>query len=282
MDYSHYADIYDNEHRDYGDDVRFFVEEAKKLGGPVLELGCGSGRVLFEVLKTGVECWGVDNCQAMLDLAHQRAQTLEPDTRARLHLVKSPMRDFELPREFQLIYLPFREFMHCLTVDEQIDTLHRVVDHLAPDGTLFLNHYDADLESLKHDTDMNPLLYRQKHSDFLDPETHRSVLVTASTSFDPVPQCLYEERIYETLDEQGKVVDKKYLFMSQRWFFRWEMFHLLERCGLRVKALYSDYSRAPFRKFGSDLIWEARLPNEQELEQELARLQKLSARLRRR
>lgn len=279
MNYADYVDIYDSEHHDFDEDVRFFVQEARERGGPVLELGCGTGRVLFEVLKTGVECWGLDNCSQMLDRARRRASELSPEAQERLHLVSSSMRDFNLPRDFRMIYLPFREFMHLMSVSEQLDTLYRIADHLHPQGVLFLNHYDADVEALRQGPDHCPVLYRQKHSDFIDPQSQRQVLVSATTTFDPVPQALYEERIYETLDEQGRVAEKKYLFLSQRWFFRWEMYHLLERAGLRVKALYSSYARTAYRKFGSDLIWEARLANREELDQELQRLTQLRAKV---
>ncbi|MCA9793304.1 MAG: class I SAM-dependent methyltransferase [Candidatus Eremiobacteraeota bacterium] len=273
VDYANYSDFYDAEHADYHDDVRFFVDEAKRAGGPILELGCGTGRVLFEVAAAGATVWGLDNCPLMLEQANKKLAELPAETQARITLLEGSMASFELNQKFALIYLPFREFMHLMTVRSQLEALACIKRHLRPGGRLILNHYDIDLTSLRKGPDLDPVVYRQKHGDFLEAETGRSVLLSATSTFDPVPQCLYEERIYETLDEQGRVAEKRYVFLTQRWFFRWEMHHLLERAGLRVEHLYGSFKREPYREMGQELIWVARQPTVAELDAEIKALQ---------
>lgn len=279
MDYANYAEIYDIEHIDYTEDVRFFVRESKKARPPVLELGCGTGRVLLEVARAGVPIWGLDSCPAMLERCQQRLDDMPSEIQQQVHLVQGSMTDFSLDQKFGLIYLPFREFMHLMTVAAQIEALDCMFSHLRPDGRLIINMYDIDLACLRDGPDMDPGIFRQKHHDFTDPETHRNVLVSATSTYDAIPQILYEERIYETLDEQGRVVDKRYVFLSQRWYYRWEMHHLLERVGFKVVALYSNFRKEAYKELGSDMIWVARRPNLEELQERAAKIQEQIAEL---
>lgn len=273
MDYTNYADIYNAEHADYREDVAFFVGEARKARPPVLELGCGTGRILLDVARAGVEAWGVERNLSMLEVARRELGEMPPEVRQRVTLVQGDMSNFKLDRTFGLIYLPFREFMHLMRVPQQLAALRCIRRHLHPDGRLILNHYDVDLTTLRGPQD-EPPVYRQKHADFVHPATGRMVLLSSSASFDPVAQQLSEERIYETLDSTGRVADRRYLFLTQRWFFRWEMHHLLERTGFKVESLYGNYARGPYRRMGDDLIWVARPMTEKELRHGVEELQR--------
>lgn len=280
MDYTSYAEIYEAEHAEYNEDVAFFVNEAREATPPVLELGCGTGRITFAVARAGVPVWGLDNSGPMLEVARREMQDLPPDLRERITLVEGDMTAFDLGMTFGLIYLPFREFMHLMRVPKQLQALACIRRHLRPDGRLILNHYDVDLGALKGSQD-EPIVYRQKHADFVDPRSGNMVLLSSSASYNPVHQQLAEERIYETLDARGTVQERRYVFLTQRWFFRWEMFHLLERSGFKVEHLYGSYDRKPYRKMGDDLIWVARLYNEKELEHQIQELRAEIARQRR-
>ncbi len=274
MDYANYSAFYDAEHAEYKEDVGFFVKQARKAGGPVLELGCGTGRVLFAVATAGVEVFGVDNCPQMLAEAHRKRDLYPETVRHKVHLFKASMETFDLGRRFNLIYLPFREFMHLMTVTSQLKTLAAIIRHLTPEGRVIINHYDIDLSALKQNSDDQPVVYRQRHDDFVDSQG-QTVLVSASSLFDPVPQRLYEERIYETLDDHGRVTEKRYVFLTQRWFYRWEMHHLLERAGLRVVRLFGGFGREPYRQLGQEMVWVARLPTGAEVDEQLSRLKTL-------
>src|SRR5881409_766472 len=123
-DYAPIADLYDlvplyNERSD----IAFFVEAALAAGGSVLELGCGTGRVLIPTARAGVEIVGVDASPHMLRVCHERLQP-EPDAvRSRVTLVQADMRSFEIDRRFTLATIPFRPFQHLLTVDDQLACL---------------------------------------------------------------------------------------------------------------------------------------------------------------
>jgi len=102
-------------------DVNFFVEMAQRSGGPVLELGCGTGRVLIPIAKSGIEIVRLDGSPRMLAVCREKLLRESEDVRAKVtDLVKGDMRSFELGRKFSLVTIPFRPFQHLLTVEDQL------------------------------------------------------------------------------------------------------------------------------------------------------------------
>lgn len=77
-------------------DVTFFVEAAKESGGPVLEIGCGTGRVLIPTARAGIQVVGLDQSQHMLRVCRERLLREPQDVQCRVQLVRADMRDFEL------------------------------------------------------------------------------------------------------------------------------------------------------------------------------------------
>lgn len=255
MDYSDYAAIYDQEYAGYDDDVPFYLEWARKSRPPVLELGCGTGRILIPLAEAGLEIWGLDLCEAMLERARAK---LTPETAKRVTLVQGDMTALRLSRRFGLIYLPFREFMHLMKVEQQLACLNGIRRHLAPEGRLLVNVYDVDLVTLVHSRQAaDPVLYRQPGGDYVDPEGRR-VLLSSASRYDPAQQALFEERFYETIGPDGLVQQRRFVQLSQRWFFRWEMVHLLARTGFKVEKVLGGYFGEPPGCFGQEMIFVAR------------------------
>lgn len=137
------AELYDPAHRerDIGDES-FYRELAMGAEGPVLEVGCGTGRIYLELLRAGVDADGFDISENMLEVLETKAQTEELDA----FVWRSDMREFEAPREYELVIIPFRTFLHNLTVKDQLATLRRCHDALGPDGRLALNIFTPDFE----------------------------------------------------------------------------------------------------------------------------------------
>ena len=137
--YASIADLYDDV-VPYANrpDVAFFVEAAVASGGPVLELGCGTGRVLLPIARAGVEAVGLDQSASMLAVCRGRLDLEEAAVRSRVQLVEADMREFDLPRRFALITIPFRPFQHLTSVDDQVSCLRSIHRHLADDGRLVL------------------------------------------------------------------------------------------------------------------------------------------------
>src|SRR5262245_26279562 len=95
-------------------DIEFFVEAARACGGPVLEVGCGTGRVLIPTAQAGVQVVGLDLSPRMLEICRDRLSQEPEAVRSRVRLVHADMRNFDLSQEFNLATIPFRPFQHLI------------------------------------------------------------------------------------------------------------------------------------------------------------------------
>src|SRR6185503_13179964 len=119
----------------FGEDMEFWLEEARAARGPVLEIGCGTGRVLLALLEHGIDAEGIDNAPAMLE--RLRAKAAERGLEARV--TRGDMRDFSIERRFARVIIPFNGFAHCDTTAEQLDCLRCCRQHLAPGGAFVIH-----------------------------------------------------------------------------------------------------------------------------------------------
>ncbi len=250
------AAFYDSYSTGTEGDLPFYVEEARQAGSPVLELGCGTGRILIPTAEAGVTVTGLDRAPSMLAVARQKIARLDPAIQNRITLVEGDMRIFSLGRRFSLVMVPFRAFLHLLTVEDQRQALRCIRDHLVHNGHLVLNIFDPRLDALVAQRGL--LGAAQKKTDeFVHPETGRRVILWTTVQNDLERQIIEEERIFEEVDGEGKMVSRTYNLLTLRFIYRYEMQHLLELCGFEVEALYGDFQRSPFRA-GGEQIWVAR------------------------
>jgi SAM-dependent methyltransferase len=129
-------------------DVSFFVQMAQEAHGPVLEVGCGTGRVLIPTAREGVTITGLDVAKEMLDVCRTRLTNEAADVQARITLVQSDMRNFDLGQKFALVTTPFRSFQHMITVDDQLASLDSMRNHLVEGGRLILDLFNPSLPYL--------------------------------------------------------------------------------------------------------------------------------------
>jgi SAM-dependent methyltransferase len=132
--YDAHAARYDSiEHGSPGD-VAFYTRLALTAAPPVLELGCGTGRVTIEIARAGVAVTGLDLSAQMLAVAEQKSAGIP-----NINWVHADMRRFALPARFGLICVPFRSLQHLLTDDDLRAALECCRLHLRPDGILAFN-----------------------------------------------------------------------------------------------------------------------------------------------
>ncbi len=139
------AELYDPAHRerDIGDES-FYRELAMNADGPVLEVGCGTGRIYLELLSAGVDADGFDISEGMLQVLEDKATERELDA----FVWRDDMREFEVAREYDLVIMPFRTFLHNLSVEDQLATLERCREALRPGGRLALNVFTPNFETI--------------------------------------------------------------------------------------------------------------------------------------
>ncbi|HWY22304.1 MAG TPA: class I SAM-dependent methyltransferase [Candidatus Acidoferrum sp.] len=117
-------------------DLPFYVELAEQTGGPILEVACGTGRVLLPIARNGTEIHGVDNSLPMLKILENSLAREPQDVRRKVTLHEGDMRDFRLGARFPLVIIPFRPMQHMHTVEDQVSALTTAVSHLNEDGVL--------------------------------------------------------------------------------------------------------------------------------------------------
>jgi SAM-dependent methyltransferase len=117
-------------------DLPFYLDLAEQTGGPVLEIACGTGRVLLPIARKGIEICGVDNSLPMLEVLHRNLAREPQEVCQRITVHEGDMRTFRLNRKFPLVMIPFRPMQHMFTVEDQVAALRTAAAHLADTGTL--------------------------------------------------------------------------------------------------------------------------------------------------
>lgn len=130
-----------------------YVPLALGEGGPVLELGCGTGAVLFPIARAGVSCTGIDNAPAMLERAAHKLEREAADVRGRLTLIAGDLTDVRLDRQFRQVFFSNDVIGHLLTNAELIAAFDRARAHLVPEGRLVLDVTCVDVAYLAQATD---------------------------------------------------------------------------------------------------------------------------------
>jgi len=237
-----------------GDDVAFLRDLALETGGPVLELGAGTGRVAIPLAEAGLAVVGLDRSPAMLRIADAKRRALPPVVRRRLRFVEGDMTAFRLGRRFGLVFAAFRVFMSLTEPDAQRSALATIRRHLRPGGLLVLDLFDPRLPYLEPGATMTETI-EVRH-----PETGRRVRREAiERTNDPVDQRVTIRFRFTELDDEDAVVREEDEDLVLRWTYRYELWHLLELAGFERLAEYSDYDRSAPR-YAGEIIAVARRP----------------------
>lgn len=244
------SEIYDAYFTGIEGEVDFYVEEAMDCGGPVLELGCGTGRVLLPIARSGIEITGLDIDHDLLNLLRRKLVQEEKEVADRISVFEADMIAFHSDERYSIAIAPYRAFQHLLTSIDQrkaLDCIHR---HLKSGGRFVFNAYDP-LEEIAREGFALPL---RKDCDFIDPSTGHTVVVYFSRHYDPELQILEQEFTFEEFDLNGESKRRWGNLLSLRWTPHGEMVHLLERSGFRVDALYGDFTGEQYVGYGEQ-VW---------------------------
>ena len=120
-------------------DLPFYVDLAKQIGGPILEMGCGTGRVLLPIARMGIEIHGLDNAPTMLGILRERIQNEPEQVRSQIALHQGDMRQFRGQKKYALVTIPFRPMQHMYTLEDQVAALKTGAFHLDDNGILALD-----------------------------------------------------------------------------------------------------------------------------------------------
>ena len=249
------AKLYDHV---YGQSQRpgaeFYLAEAVASGSPVAELGCGTGRVLIPIAREGIDITGIDLSPEMLVVLREKLAAESESVQKRVSLVEADICDFDLDRKFSLAIIPFRPFQHIIEAKDQLSCLASARRHLEPGGRLVFDLFFPKLDRIA----APPQVEERENLPWTKLDDGSEVRRTEKQPWkDLLNQVLGCELIYHRRWPDGRE-ERHVQAFPFRYFFRFEVEHLLARAGFRVIDLYADFERTPFgEKYPCEMIFVA-------------------------
>ena len=235
-EYDLIASFYDREHAQFDEDVDLYRSFAELYTGPLLELACGSGRLLLPLAQDGYTLTGVDTSAKMLELARQRVQ--EEDLSEHVTLVQQDMCALHLDQQFSLAFVALGSFAHLTSRQAQQQALAAIRAHLTKEGTFILDISNADARYMEN------LSGQVLHQGTWTNEDGNILTHMVSPASSHTRHLLELTHFYDRHVQGGPVqrmVVTTYLYL----FERSETELLLEQAGFGIKEVYGDYTMGP-------------------------------------
>ncbi len=250
---AHYEDpgYYAHTYANRIDDVAFYVDLARRSGGPVLEYGIGNGRIALPIARHGIEVVGIDWSKAMLGDLRRRVSSEPIEVRRRIRTVRGDMRAKRLSTRFPLVTCTFNTALHLFTRADVERFFARVQEHLAPGGRFVVDLSMPPLDELTRKPGRAFLAGRFKH-----PTAGMVVKNRESFDYDPCRQVLFVTMEYEPVN------DPKSAWMTplaHRQFFPQEWEALLHYGGFDVERLDGDFLGGPLTRDSDVMVWHAKV-----------------------
>jgi SAM-dependent methyltransferase len=228
--YDAIAELYDPWSASVVEDVGFYLEEARRSGGPVVELGVGTGRIAVPIAADGIRVIGVDSSRGMLDVCARRAALAGVGVDLRLGDLREPPVRERVP----LVICPFRSLLHMHTEEDRRRALAAVQKLLQPGGRFVFDVFTPGADDIA-----------QTHDHWLEREPG----IFELARWDEAARTL-------TLTVRGPEGETT---MALAWLSVEEWRGLLEQSGFEVEACYGWFDRTPF-KGQDDSVWIVRKP----------------------
>jgi SAM-dependent methyltransferase len=234
--------LYHAHHNRYTEDLLFWYDLAAMADGPVLELGCGTGRILLPLAQAGRPVYGLDNDRDMLRFLSNQ---LNPDLKSLVHLIQAEMSQFRFAVQFGLIILPCNT-LSALQLTELKAMLACVIAHLRPDGVFAASMPNPELltRTAKHG---------QEEVEEVFPHPVDGEPVQVSSAWERSEQFFSVSWYYDHLLPDGQVervqaVVKHHLLTSSAYL------EMLRNAGFQSIKRYGDFTKAPYRKGSPHLV----------------------------
>jgi SAM-dependent methyltransferase len=247
-EYEASAKYYDVWHADFTEDIEFYLKLAERTGGPVLELMCGTGRVLIPFAQAGYEITGVDRSPSMLDVCTAKIGFLKKEEQERIDIIQDDVRTFKAPTKFKFAFLPFNSFLHLLETEDQEIVLGNIASHLVEGGIFSFSIFNPRLD--------RPERLLRHRGTKLTPQGEIISWFEAQT-FDTPSQKTTVHYFYD-ISRQDKPLRRVTTMMILRYMFYSEAIGLLSRAGFEVQEVYGDYFNSPFKNNSELMVFVCR------------------------
>ncbi|MEI6764868.1 MAG: class I SAM-dependent methyltransferase [Bacteroidota bacterium] len=221
-------------------DSDFFMNEIARCKNRVLEIGTGTGRFFTEAVQRGADIYGIDVSRSMIDVLKRK---LAPEDQFRV--TEDDCVTMHLGLKFDLILAPFRVFSHIIEVEQQLAALNNVARHLEPGGCFIFDLYVP-----------NPKMLSEGLDDVMDfsgeYEPGKKLKRYSTMKADLVNQ-VSSVTMRFVWDEGNKQLEECWDF-KMRFYFRYEIEHLIALSDLELVTIYGDYLKSPLESTSKDFI----------------------------
>jgi SAM-dependent methyltransferase len=251
---AHYEDpaYYAKAYRARVEDVRYYVGLVGERGGPVLEYGCGNGRISLPLARAGAEVVGVDRSAPMLGDLRVRLRAEPEDVRGLLTLRRGDMRSARLGRRFPLVICPFNAFLHLYERRDVERFLARVREHLTPRGELVFDVSMPEPSELARNPERALASPRFRYP---EPGGQGPMIrYTERFDYDRLRQVLFVAMEFAPTDGSEPWMTP----LAHRQFYPQELEALLHYNGFAVTERYGDFFRAPLTSRSSTILLHCR------------------------
>ncbi|MCB0120690.1 MAG: class I SAM-dependent methyltransferase [Caldilineaceae bacterium] len=235
-------ELYDVENAHFEPDGPFFLQLAQEVDGPVLELGCGTGRLGIPLLQQGIDYTGLDPMPQMLEHARRKARELPAQW------IEADARSFQLGGQYQLIFDNGAAFVHVRERADHEAILACVREHLAPNGRFVLAIHMMQPTAMQ-DRDERVWFSYVDH-------LGQDVTVSGTERFEVATQIFHEDAIRRWHGADGQEV-RRLAPLARRIFFPPEVDALLHYNGFTVVERYGDWDRSPLTNESPRMIFVA-------------------------
>ncbi len=221
----------------------FYLEAIRRYGGPVLDVGCGTGRLLLDFLSRGIDAEGMDNSPEMLALLREKAGRLGLRPAVYLH----GMEALDLPRRYQTILVPSGSFQRLIDPALARQAMDRFYRHLLPGGVLIMPFEKARKEG-------EPLVIDLPVREVVRPEDGAVFRRSVRNVYDPAIECESGELAYEMIVDGRVVAREEHIWSpATRSYVQAQSRRLYEEAGLSDIQLYAGYTWEPAKD--DDTLW---------------------------
>lgn len=232
------------------EDAPFYLELARESGGPVLEIGCGTGRVLLPIARAGVEIEGLDASPAMLSVLRSKLEKEPADVRRRVKLHSGDIRKFRLKKKFRLVTIPFRPLQHMHTLGDQIAALTNAAALLDRNGRLVFDVFFPKFERVTSGVGEEQLEAEWP----IDGGKRRVVRHFRKDSYDKIRQNFTGRFLIRTYGGD-KLVREEQGPLKMTWYTHEQMESLFLHAGLEVVEEYGSFAKAPLDNDSAEMIF---------------------------
>lgn len=220
--------------------AEFYREEIEKSKGTILEAGVGTGMIFVPALRNGADIYGIDHSELMFK---KLSSKLSKEEVGRISL--QDVRNFNLDKKFRLIISPFRVFQHMVTIEDQFNALRQIHDHLEEGGQFIFDVFCPAVERLNNVVE-ETLEFDSEY------EPGKRIQRYFSVKPDYINQVQNITFKY-VWDENDQEMSSEYSF-PMRYFFRFELIHLLTRANFKVKEIFGNYKRGLLSNDSKDFV----------------------------